>query len=464
MATVLSRICGLRRRGLLSLCVAFAFVVADVGMRESPFPGGSIAYADDDDDGDDDDDDGASGFSREGDRRRGASSGSRITVPKFLQFLKRPSRNSGKSRRASRQRPAAPAPYPADEIVAIGLDDSQITALIDRGFQIRSRHTVGAVGGEVVKLDPPAGQSLQAARDSVRELAPNASVDFNHFYSPSQELGCGGQPCVAPSLVGWPSTTVGQSCLAGNVTIGLIDTAINEKHETFRSSDIEVLRLDPAARSQSTRQHGTAVASLLVGTGPSGTPGLLPHAKLIAVDAFKANDRAEAYDLVRAIDLLAGRSVNVINMSLSGPDNALLARLVSTLGEKHVEIVAAAGNDGPSAKAAYPAAYENVIAVTAVDRRKRAYRRANQGDYVDIAAPGVGVWAAASIKGTRPKTGTSFAAPFVAAATALVKSRAPGQVPAIEILRKDAEDLGQPGKDPVFGWGLLNAENLCETG
>jgi subtilisin family serine protease len=181
------------------------------------------------------------------------------------------------------------------------------------------------------------------------------------------------------------------------------------------------------------------------------------------VDAFKANDRAEAYDLVRAIDLLAGRSVNVINMSLSGPDNALLARLVSTLGEKHVEIVAAAGNDGPSAKAAYPAAYENVIAVTAVDRRKRAYRRANQGDYVDIAAPGVGVWAAASIKGTRPKTGTSFAAPFVAAATALVKSRAPGQVPAIEILRKDAEDLGQPGKDPVFGWGLLNAENLCET-
>jgi subtilisin family serine protease len=104
-----------------------------------------------------------------------------------------------------------------------------------------------------------------------------------------------------------------------------------------------------------------------------------------------------------------------------------------------------------------------VLAVTAVDRGKTVYRRANRGAYVDLAAPGVGVWTAASIEGARQKTGTSFAAPFVTAAAVLARaSGAKTNREVQQILSDRAEDLGEPGRDSTYGWGLLNVRGLCE--
>ena len=232
---------------------------------------------------------------------------------------------------------------------------------------------------------------------------------------------------------------------------------------------METIRLAADVLPHSGRQHGTAVAALLVGRSDGRTPGLLPNAQLIAVDAFRdagrAGDLAEAYDLIRALDLLAKRDVSVINLSLAGPGNLLLERTVTLLTDRGVTLVAAVGNDGPRAEPLYPAAYAPVVAVTAIDRSKRPYRRAVRGDHVDLAAPGVSVWTAASVKGARAKSGTSFAAPFVAAAAAILKAANP-QMPSSEIaemLARSAEDLGEPGKDPIFGWGLLNAGGLCAS-
>lgn len=461
MARLLSPSSSWRRAAIC--CVAWlGLFFADLHAPLGSLGGVSVAHADDDDD--DDDDDGGGGFS--GSRSRGGGGGGAIgkgSAPKVFRFLQREFLQARPPRRNA-QRRAAPAPqlYQRDEIIAFGLDSAQVDTLVSRGFAVHDRRPLGSLGGEVIKLDPPSGQTLEAARDSVRDIAPLASVDLNHFYEPnSADASCGGQPCVAPDLVGWPIGDARGRCAGEGITIGLIDTAINAGHDTFRSSRLDVLRLDPSAADQSGKQHGTAVASLLVGTGDKGTPGLLPQARLVAVDAFRANDRTDAYDLVRAIDMLLGRDVGVINMSLSGPDNALLAKAVSAVSARGIEMVAAAGNEGPGAVAAFPAAYDPVIAVTAVDRRKRVYRRANRGDYIDLAAPGVGVWAAASLKGTRQKTGTSFAAPFVAAAAALAKSQ-PGRNQAVgKLLASQAEDLGDPGKDQVFGWGLLNVRDLC---
>ena len=87
--------------------------------------------------------------------------------------------------------------------------------------------------------------------------------------------------------------------------------------------------------------------------------------------------------------------------------------------------VAAAGNNGPGAEPSYPAAYPGVIAVTAVDQNLNVYRRATQGAYVDLAAPGVNIWTA-SLKGSGAlKTGTSDAVPFVSAATSLLLASNP---------------------------------------
>ncbi|MGE0283292.1 MAG: S8 family serine peptidase [Rhizobiaceae bacterium] len=418
--------------------------------------GASSAYADDDDDDDGDDDD----YRRPPPRR-------------YLQRNWSPGREYRRAapRRAPAQRvrpaPRQPvaAPRPAYEpriIIATGLDEGHIAALTSAGFEIVTRRQLA--GGELLKIRTPQGLAMDAARARVA-ASPSATADFNHYYHPSQDRRCGGKPCIAPALVGWPS--VGARCSSDDIVIGMVDTGINPDHPVFHGKQLELLRLEEDLGPGSGKQHGTAVASLLIGGGDVGTPGLLPDARLVAIDAFekfsRSEDRAEAFQLVRSLETLSRRNVQIINMSLSGPANALLEQAVNRIVDSNIVVVAAAGNAGPSAAPAYPAGYARVLAVTAIDRNKRAYRRANRGGHIDIAAPGVGVWAAASIKGTRQKTGTSIATPFVTAAAALVLSAEPGSSAEqiAQRLAATAQDLGDPGRDDIYGWGLLDVSAFC---
>lgn len=450
-------------RLLMLFFVAAALVATDLPSRFAGFGYASV-YADDDDGGDDDGGGGASSSGGSGGGRRYRAAPNRDNLFRLFKRQFRQERPR-KARRGQPRTVAAVPLYVPNQIIAAGLTNAQIETLVAGGYGVDERQTLTAGPAELVKLRLPRGRTMDAARSEIRTLAPASSVDFNHLYEPEQDIACGGKPCVAPSLVGWPARLQSAAACSGDgMTIGLIDTGINPEHATFAASRLEIIRLHGEDVAPSGRQHGTAVASLLVGTGPSGTPGLVPGAKLIAIDAFqrqRGNDRSEAYDLVRAIDLLAARNVDVMNLSLSGPDNIVLAKAVSQATAKGITLVAAAGNEGPQAKPVFPAGYPEVLAVTAIDRQKKVYRRANQGDYVDLAAPGVGVWTAASIDGTRPKTGTSFAAPFVTAAAILVKAsgRPAGDIQSA--LSQNAEDLGTPGKDAVFGWGLLNVSGIC---
>jgi subtilisin family serine protease len=415
---------------------------------------------------DDDDDDGGGGGSGAGSRESSTSDHGTSKGRNIFDLFRKP-----EPRRKAGQRPAPALLSEAPrEIVAIGLDQASITNLVAVGYGISSRADVALVGDEIVKLRVPAGKTLEVARAEVATAAPNALVDYNHFYRPDQDRAepCGAEQCLARHVVGWPEATAIPDRCTSPARIGLIDTAINDDHLAFAGGRIETIRLGAGDLPESARQHGTAVAALLIGSAESRTPGLVPGGELVAVDAFQRNgndDRSAVYDLVRAIDLLASRGVLVINMSLTGPANLLLERTVEAATQRDIVLVAAAGNGGPRAAPLYPGAYEDVIAVTAIDRRKNPYRRAGAGDHIDIAAPGVQVWTAASLKGASSKTGTSFAAPFVTAAVAMIKAANP-QFNSDEVetlLRQGAEDLGKPGKDPVFGWGLLNARTICQS-
>src|SRR5262249_58302580 len=90
------------------------------------------------------------------------------------------------------------------------------------------------------------------------------------------------------------------------------------------------------------------------------------------------------------------------------------------MSEGGVVFAAAAGNGGPFALPSSPAAYPEVIAVTAVDRNLVGYRHATRGPHIDLAAPGVDIWTALPDKREGPQTGTSFAVPYVTAAAAAV--------------------------------------------
>jgi hypothetical protein len=170
--------------------------------------------------------------------------------------------------------------------------------------------------------------------------------------------------------------------------------------------------------------HGTAVASLLVGQqGPFR--GAATGARLFVADVYGGNRAAgSASAIIKALGWLAGHHPQVINISLVGPPNKLVARAVEIVRSRGIQLVAAVGNDGPAAPPQYPASYPGVIAVTAVDSHNRALPEAGRAKHTDFAAPGADMAAALPGQGYAEVRGTSFAAPLAAARLAATGSAA----------------------------------------
>ncbi|PTQ74604.1 S8 family serine peptidase [Celeribacter persicus] len=439
-------------------------------VAEAPWPGlATPAWADDDDDdgsndngGDNDDDDDDS-------RKPSAShsGGSKEGLSRL--FRRAPAQPQQVPRAASRSAPVPPPPeQAAAEIVTNGLSSADLTTLESEGYQSLEVRQLARLGTEVRRLSIPPGVSLTDARMRVGALSSVSTVDFNHYYRTEQGFApdCQGGDCPARLSIGWPLPPSRSGCGSG-VAIGMIDTGINDAHETFAGAALELHRLSDDGLTPSRNLHGTAIAALLIGDPATRSPGLVPGASLVAVDSFHRegrDERADVFTLTDALSFLAERDVRVINLSLAGPENAVLEEITARLvAENDILILAAAGNDGPRAGPRYPAAFDHVMAVTAIDRDRRVYRRAVQGPHIDLAAPGVNVWTAASVSGARWKTGTSFAVPFATAAAAMLRETHP-ESSAIEIaeaLRAGATDLGEPGRDEVYGHGLVPVIESC---
>jgi subtilisin family serine protease len=197
--------------------------------------------------------------------------------------------------------------------------------------------------------------------------------------------------------------------------------------------------------------HGTAVASLLATDGAS---------QIYAANVFRGTgDKpfASSDAVVRALDWLVGANVDVINISLAGPRNLIVDRAIAQASARGRVVVAAAGNGGPAAPPAYPAAVPGALAVTAVDDGGRIYRYANRGEYIRFAARGVGIAALMPDGRLAAHSGTSFASPHVAAQMARCMAGHGGSAATcIARLQSSARDLGTPGRDPVYGYGVVD--------
>ena len=279
----------------------------------------------------------------------------------------------------------------------------------------------------------------------------------NYFHDQNDNTKkCNDIRCYPQNLINWPDN--GQT--GQGVTIGMVDTTVNHNMPCLADRHIHIKSFVRNHRPAKTG-HGTAVASLLVGKSDSRFPGLIPDANLYAAATFftdkAGHTRASALAIARALDWLVARNVSVINMSLSGPRNRLLVKAVARVLQQDKIVVAAAGNNGPKASPAYPAAIKGVVAITAVDRFKRHYPRSNQGRYITFAAPGVTIWTPAPDGRGRFRSGTSFAAAYFSAMAAVQLNRPEirqGPKIMLETFRESALDLGPPGKDTMYGWGL----------
>jgi subtilisin family serine protease len=190
-------------------------------------------------------------------------------------------------------------------------------------------------------------------------------------------------------------------------------------------------------------RHGTVVAERLVDGDPD---------TLYAADLWCGNTvGGTTSSLVNALAWMAREHVPVINISLVGPDNPVLARAVQVMIARGHVLVSAVGNDGPAAPPLFPAAYPGVIGVSGVDERDRVLPESGSGDQVAFCALGV------AGRGSAAMRGTSFASPIVARRAAQLLD-APHQGAAAQVtkqLASEARDLGLPGRDPLCGYGLL---------
>jgi subtilisin family serine protease len=162
--------------------------------------------------------------------------------------------------------------------------------------------------------------------------------------------------------------------------------------------------------------------------------------------------------MAAAFGWLARENVAVINVSLVGPRNALLERVIAKLTKRGHVIVAAVGNDGPAAPPLYPAAYDGVVGVTAVDAKHKVLVEACRGKHVDFAAQGADVNGATHAPDVWVAVrGTSFAAPVVALQLA-IRLAAPDPARrdgALAELASTAIDLGRNGRDDIYGAGQV---------
>ena len=327
------------------------------------------------------------------------------------------------------------------------------------GFSILNKVRLPTLRVDVFRLRVPRGITVPAAVTRLRRQFPGLTVDANHLFDPSR----GGRTpeLFARSVMGWGRAST--QCGRG-VRIGAIDGAVDPDHPAFEGRKLEYRSFHAPERRPGAIEHGTAIAAMMVGQAKWG--GLLPAAELKHANIFEINDAgrvaANVLGLVKGVDWVAGQDVHVINLSVAGSSNQVLDRVLLKARRQGHILVAAAGNGGPTAGPAYPAAYDYVIAVTAVDVQQRLYEFANRGEYIEFAAPGVSMWTAVP-GGGRLQSGTSFAAPYVSVLVALEVARGQARNPdtARQELMKQLLDLGQPRRDALFGWGLVRHPRHC---
>ena len=346
-------------------------------------------------------------------------------------------------------------PVIRDEILGLSPADAALEHALSLGFIVDREQIIEGMNIRLVIFRAPHGMSTLKALRALRQADPGGSYEYNHIYSGGGALSGAG----ALSGGGWTAAS-GPPPAAGTASrarIGLLDTGVDVTHPVFRESVIHAWGCGnhavPAA-------HGTAVASLLIGNG-GVFHGVHPDAELYAADVYCGRPTGGAVDaLVAAFGWLVQERVPVINVSLVGPRNLMLERVIGSLIAGGYIIVAAVGNDGPAAPPLYPASYQNVVGVTAVDAHHRVLIEAARGPQVMFASPGADLAAAGSDHSYAAVRGTSFAAPFVAAllAAGLAVPNSADAAAAIDALAKSAVDLGPPGRDLTYGFGLVGAE------
>lgn len=338
-------------------------------------------------------------------------------------------------------------PIVRKEILALSPSPAGLAAAARLGLVVVRDTRLPDGQAAMAVLRVPRELDTAAALAELQRADPDGVYDFNHVYTGSAS---GAPPPAAHERAPLASSAAGR--------VGLVDSGVDTGHRALRGARVERWG---CAGNPRPAPHGTSVAALMVGNAPPFR-GVAPSARLYAADIYCGSPTGGSVEQIAgALAWMAQERIPVVNMSLVGPPNRLLERVVAMMvGRGHL-LVAAVGNDGPAAPPLYPASYPGVVGVTAVDRHGRPLPEAARGRQVMFAAPGNHMVSAdAGNGGYRQVRGTSFAAPIVASLLA-AEIDAPDAARARDAIarlaaraqRKDAATVSNE-----LGYGIVGAQ------
>src|SRR5580698_5879593 len=243
-----------------------------------------------------------------------------------------------------------------------------------------------------------------------------------------------------------------------NVVIAVIDSEIDAHHPDLSGTVVKTY--DALDSKAAPHIHGTSMAGAIASHGK--LLGVAPDAEILAIHALdgdSASANGHSYAIYKALQWASDNNARIINMSFTGPSDPTMTKLIAAAYAKGIVLIAAAGNGGPQAEPAYPAADPDVIAVTATDDKEHVFAMANRGRYIAVAAPGVDILSLAPGGAYQLSSGTSIAAAHVSGIAALLLEHKPSLRPADirSTLIATARQIGPPTPDSDFGAGLANA-------
>ncbi|MBU2578605.1 S8 family peptidase [Patescibacteria group bacterium] len=355
----------------------------------------------------------------------------------------------------------------------VGINDVVKDEIIRQAGGVKMKN-LDLIGAKVVRLPSRAATEKLKAHSSVIRVDEDVIVEAldrkgggERIVSLSQVLPWGIDRIDAELV--WPTGNT-----ADPVKVGIIDTGISNKHPDLKANvKGGVNTINPRKSWNDDNGHGSHVAGIVAALNNTvGVVGVGPNADLYAIKALDATGSGYLSDIIEGIQWAVANHMQVVNMSLgTNSDIQSLHDAVAVAKGAGVVIVAAAGNSGGSVT--FPAAYSEVIAVSATDQNNVIASWSSRGPEIDLAAPGVSIYSTYKGSGYATLSGTSMAAPHVAGSTALILNtpvgaydvNTDGKWNPDEVQKKlqdRANDLGSAGFDNFYGWGLVNAYNAIQ--
>ncbi|GAB7050057.1 type VII secretion-associated serine protease mycosin [Catenuloplanes indicus] len=245
------------------------------------------------------------------------------------------------------------------------------------------------------------------------------------------------------------------------ITVAVIDSGV-QPHPDIEHAilpGISFLPGDNSKGQQDDQGHGTAIAGLIAGKGGTGhVLGIAPNSKILPIRILDANGRGDSNTTAKAIRWAIRSRAKIVNISSGGGPNSEVRKAVEEATKAGLIVVASSGNKPAQDIVAFPAYINGVVAVGATDKDGVIADISASGEGLLLTAPGVDLLSTSKDQRYETGTGTSGAAAIVSGVAALVWSRYP-ELSAAEVVHRmtaTAVDKGAPGRDPEYGFGIVD--------